>query len=81
VLCVVLGKLNYAFKPHIGWKVEDMASIKVEVILELPDELIKALIPATEQIEQLPRIIELEVVNANGKAVVRLLPLKEEKKG
>jgi hypothetical protein len=57
-----------------------MAAIKVEITLELPDEVIKALIPATEQIEQLPRIIELEVVNANGKAVVRLLPLKEVQK-
>lgn len=56
-----------------------MAVIKVEVTLEVPDEMVKALVPATEQLEQLPRIIELEVVNANGKAVVRLLPLEKKK--
>jgi len=56
-----------------------VAVIKVEVTLEVPDEMVKALVPATEQLEQLPRIIELEVVNANGKAVVRLLPLEKKK--
>ncbi|MET1101254.1 MAG: hypothetical protein ABWW69_02070 [Pyrodictiaceae archaeon] len=51
-----------------------MAVIKIEISLELPDEVVKSLIPATEQLEQMPRIIELELMNANGKAVIRLLP-------
>ncbi len=56
-----------------------MATIKVEITLDVPDEMLKALIPATEQLEQLPRIIEFEVINANGKAVIRLLPIEKEK--
>lgn len=56
-----------------------MATIKVEVTLDVPDEVLKALVPATEKLEQLPRIIEFEVVNANGKAVIRLLPIEEKK--
>jgi len=55
-----------------------VATIKVEVTLDIPDDLVRALVPATEHLEQLPRIIELEVVNANGKAVIRLLPLSKQ---
>ncbi len=57
-----------------------MAKIRIEVTIELPDEVLRALLPPIESAEKLaealPRVIELEVVNASGKAVIRVLPEK-----
>ena len=57
-----------------------MVKLRVEMAIELPDELLKLLLPVSDKLgpeemaKVLPRVLELELHNVSGKAVLRVLP-------
>ena len=62
-----------------------MTRLRVEVVIDVPDELLKLLLPVSDKLgpeemaKVLPRILELELHNVSGKAVLRILPQAEER--
>jgi hypothetical protein len=62
----------------------EMAKLRLEMVVEVPDELLRLLIPVSDRLgpeemsRVLPRIMELELHNVSGKAVLRILPQREE---